>query len=600
MSATRQHQTRAADPASLALMRTIDAMSEQAIRFLAPGRVEAMARQFLSHVVKLARPEDYSRLHADTMMFAVDVALCVPSASGATAFDRLARGRTDLNAVERTAITALRRGRHCLARVDGTTDRGEWRLHDLASHATITLPQAALPARPEHVVGVTILARIAAMGDGTHVLAGPPTPLDDAALAVARGFIRSGAATLANTLRCAEAVYRHVLRHGTLQIPGLSASSEDTATPPPAAAPEPQPIDRIAEAWALLGENAEPAASELQEVREMAVQSHVLYALRSAVAMREARRSRLSDSYARMARVMIETMSLRAATGSASNPLDGVAAALDALIAQRHAPQAVRTLFDSLRLGVRAAPASGTAPDDAGFERLVQRIRALRAKTVEHGCTEAEALAAAEKVAELLDRHGLSLSEIDLRRQRCEGIGIATDRRRRAPIDDCVGTIGAFFDCRVWVETSPTGTLHYVFFGLPGDVQAAEYLYEMVERAFESETEKFRAGTFYQDTPTSHRRSATNSFQIGMARGICAKLDTLRQAREVVMRDGSGRELVPIKEALINADLAKLGLSFRTVNRPGRRSVISDAYDAGQEAGQRFEYRAGLSHAAAA
>jgi len=35
------------------------------------------------------------------------------------------------------------------------------------------------------------------------------------------------------------------------------------------------------------------------------------------------------------------------------------------------------------------------------------------------------------KVAELLDRHGLSLSEIELRRQACEGVGIDTARRRR-------------------------------------------------------------------------------------------------------------------------------------------------------------------------
>ena len=85
--------------------------------------------------------------------------------------------------------------------------------------------------------------------------------------------------------------------------------------------------------------------------------------------------------------------------------------------------------------------------DTAELDRLVQRIRALRAKTVEHGCTEQEALAAAGKVAELLDRYGLSLSEFDLRRQSCEGIGVETDRKRRGPIDDCMATIAAFFDC---------------------------------------------------------------------------------------------------------------------------------------------------------
>ena len=57
------------------------------------------------------------------------------------------------------------------------------------------------------------------------------------------------------------------------------------------------------------------------------------------------------------------------------------------------------------------------------------------------------------KIAELLDRYGLSLSELDLRRQSCEGIGLETDRTRRGPIDDCIETTAASLDRRVWSET---------------------------------------------------------------------------------------------------------------------------------------------------
>jgi hypothetical protein len=123
-----------------------------------------------------------------------------------------------------------------------------------------------------------------------------------------------------------------------------------------------------------------------------------------------------------------------------------------------------RTLFANLRQ--RVAAGSGTRlRDDPALERLLQRIRGLRAKTVAQGCTEEEALAAAEKVAELLDRHGLSLSELDFQAQPCDGIGIQTNRRRFAPIDICVPGIAAFFDCRVWVEQSKGRALRYVFFG---------------------------------------------------------------------------------------------------------------------------------------
>ena len=60
---------------------------------------------------------------------------------------------------------------------------------------------------------------------------------------------------------------------------------------------------------------------------------------------------------------------------------------------------------------------------------------------MEQGCTEQEALAAAEKVAELLDRYGLSLSELDFKEQACEGASIETERRRAGPVDDCVPAV---------------------------------------------------------------------------------------------------------------------------------------------------------------
>ncbi len=43
--------------------------------------------------------------------------------------------------------------------------------------------------------------------------------------------------------------------------------------------------------------------------------------------------------------------------------------------------------------------------DLAALDRLKARIQGLRSKTTDNGCTEAEALLAATKVAELLDRY---------------------------------------------------------------------------------------------------------------------------------------------------------------------------------------------------
>lgn len=54
-------------------------------------------------------------------------------------------------------------------------------------------------------------------------------------------------------------------------------------------------------------------------------------------------------------------------------------------------------------------------PDPAALDRLKTRIQGLRSKTTDNGCTEAEALLAAGKVAELLDRYDLSLTDVEIR-----------------------------------------------------------------------------------------------------------------------------------------------------------------------------------------
>ena len=99
----------------------------------------------------------------------------------------------------------------------------------------------------------------------------------------------------------------------------------------------------------------------------------------------------------------------------------------------------------------------------AALDKLKLRIQALRAKTIDNGCTEDEALSAAAKVAELLDRYDLSLSDIDIRAAPCERRVYETWRKKRIPLDDCIGAVAHFCDCRVWREKNLAGESRYVF-----------------------------------------------------------------------------------------------------------------------------------------
>jgi hypothetical protein len=405
---------------------------------------------------------------------------------------------------------------------------------------------------------------------------------------LARGFARPGNLGLGDGVRCAEAVYRHIVRNGVVSPGTFGASSKQKPQLP--FRPDENRLDALAAAWANL--DRDPDAQELAQARAFAGESALMDALLSVSIARKGEAPKLASAYTRIAAVLVETMALRAAYGSARGNLDAVAAALDAAIARGTFHQEGRNLFDSLRERVKQSAARPT-DDTTDLDRLVQRVRALRAKTVDQGCTEHEALAAAEKVAELLDRYGLNLSELDLRKQSCEGIGVETDRKRRGPIDDCMTTIAAFFDCRVWAETSKDATLRYIFFGLPADVQASAYLYDLIALAFVSETAAFQDGKLYRAADSGHRRSATNSFQIGLARGINQKLQTLRQARAVASVGSDGRALVPIKDSMIDDEMERLGLTFHR-RAASRRRVLPTAFKAGKEAGERFEYRPGI------
>jgi hypothetical protein len=560
-----------------------------AFDFVSPSRVAETVQAWLDRLDLSALPSmQAAALMAEAFMMANTLAVFTPSSGGTLAIDRLLRARRPVDPMDAAAIAVLRQSQFRLVAVlDAGTD-GTIRLQDLASDSIIPLHGVSWTAA---LAGLHLAVWLAPLPAGGFACAGEVTPLDEAALAVAMSFVRVGRSSLVNPVRCAESVYRQVLRHGTLQIPGLNMplpGREDRY------GEDGDDLDAIALDWARPGAERDP--DDVRFVRAQTGLDTLLAMLASAANTREHGLPDLSAAYGTIALIQLETMQRRAAVGSGSLRMGAVSTALDAGIAAGDISPAARAIFDVLRRQLEATFAVGRAPDTE-LDKLIGRIQALRAKTVEQGCTEHEALAAAEKVAELLDRYGLSLSELDLQQQSCEGVAVETSRKRAGPLDDCVPATAAFFDCRVWGEKTSGGTLRYVFFGLPADVAASRYLYELVDQAFTREAALFKAGETYSEMPARLRRTAMNSFQIGLGRGITAKLQALRAERETGLRGSSGRDLVVVKAGLVEAELSGLGLNLRTRNRSGGRRVLSEAFDQGRTAGLRFSYTPGIDAA---
>ena len=219
--------------------------------------------------------------------------------------------------------------------------------------------------------------------------------------------------------------------------------------------------------------------------------------------------------------------------------------------------------------------------------KVKARIRALAARTVERGCSEAEAMAAAAKVGELLEVYGLSMSEVELREEICVQRTLTFADPRRVALNWLFPALLRFTGCRGWTA----GRSDYVIFGLEPDVQMAEYLMHVVAGALAHEEARWRASPDYARIRVPPQ-AALRSFRVGFGDRVAARLDELaahRRASEAAMRAPAaftGTSLVLLKEQRIEEGFRGLGVRLRTVTRS---ATVRDrtAWGQGRAAGER-------------
>ena len=219
----------------------------------------------------------------------------------------------------------------------------------------------------------------------------------------------------------------------------------------------------------------------------------------------------------------------------------------------------------------------------AALDKLKTRIQALRAKTIDNGCTEDEALSAAAKVAELLDRYDLSLTDIDIREAPCERRAYETYRKKRIPLDDCIGAIANFCDCRVWREKNAAGESRYVFFGLRADIEVAHYLAELIDTAVRSELGRYKTTAELWPVPAQSAAPGQRLVRAGHGRVHRGQADG-DEGRPRPGQQSTGRGLVVLKASVVDAEFGKLDLNLRAARSTGR-TVSMTAYEAGGVAG---------------
>lgn len=226
----------------------------------------------------------------------------------------------------------------------------------------------------------------------------------------------------------------------------------------------------------------------------------------------------------------------------------------------------------------------------ADREALFARLRALAAKTVENGCTEAEALAGAAKLAELLERHNVSLDEAELRAN-----PFAQHEERHA---DEVGArlwkvargISVLTETRWWTSGPGVHPVEIGFFGFDHEVAVARYLLEICAGAMR----RAEVTLQYQYAllrPTA-RRQRILPYLDGMADRLGERIAAMKPAAP------TGTGLVVLRAELVDAAAERIGLKVTARKALGSRST-EDTYRQGRRAAEGVALNRGVGSNAA-
>jgi hypothetical protein len=226
----------------------------------------------------------------------------------------------------------------------------------------------------------------------------------------------------------------------------------------------------------------------------------------------------------------------------------------------------------------------------ADREALFARLRALAAKTVENGCTEAEAIAAAAKLAALLEQHNVTLDEAELRAS-----PFSQHEERHA---DEVGArlwkvargISVLTDTRWWISGPGVHPIEIGFFGFDHEVVVARYLLEICAGAMR------RAELALQRQYALLRPAAQRRRIMPFLDGMADRLGDRIAAMKPPAPTGTG--LVVLRGELINAAAAEIGLEIISRKVLGSRAT-EDTYCQGRRAADGVALNRGVAGSAA-
>jgi len=222
-------------------------------------------------------------------------------------------------------------------------------------------------------------------------------------------------------------------------------------------------------------------------------------------------------------------------------------------------------------------------------KRLLDIIQALTQKTVGNGCTESEALAAAEKAQRIMEKYGLSLADLEVIDpvSECEQSETEFGACLHPIVHAAAGAIAEFTGTECWWIGGSSSRL--VFLGLPGDVRIATYLAKIIRDAMDLEW-RFWWAVNCGLTPV-RPNTARKNFMDGMGVRIACRLYSMKQKRE--SRNNDCKAIVLRKKNITEKALKATGIKFYAARWSSSENFDDASYSAGSAAGTHTSLNAG-------
>ena len=226
---------------------------------------------------------------------------------------------------------------------------------------------------------------------------------------------------------------------------------------------------------------------------------------------------------------------------------------------------------------------------------IIEKIKALLAKTTANGATEAEMLSALDKASAIRDAYDITDAELQIAKdeavkQHADPPDLKDPHSIKWRLSYAVAQ---FCGVQIYRSRHQTGLK---CIGMPSDVEFAMWLLDTLVDFVFAELYSHLIGCL---APKSERRIIMRSFTEACCDRISDRLLALVE-RSKAARTSNGRELVVVKDAAIKAFMKEHGIRLHTCSGYSSSNINAAAQAAGRAAGDRASFGRPVSGAAGA